>query len=251
METDYVATPSETVAELLKSAGRTKPTDAAPVRRVFVQRGSQVSPEPGLLATFVRNGDQRGLDLYLLLKAVASAPPFNSHRSAEVWARALCHSSPSASAQTVSKIWRRLENHGLVRRERHGRLANVTLLREDGSCEPYVHPADNKEPYLQVPLTYWLSNEQWCSTLSLPAKAMMLVGLSLMPGFRLPIERVPDWYGISADSAQRGISELEKRGVLERRRMKKKAPLAPQGFTTDSHFTLVGDLKKPRSSTNG
>lgn len=251
METDYIATPKETVAELLKSAGRVEPNDAAPVRREFVQLGTQASPEPGVLAALVRNGDQRGLDLYLLLKAVASAPPFNSRRGAEVWARALCHASPSASAQTVSKIWRRLESHGLVERGRYGRLANVTLLREDGSRRKYTHPAGKDEAYLQVPAAYWLSEQHWCSTLSLPAKAMMLIGLSLTPGFVLPVERVPEWYGISADSAQRGIAELERRKVLIRHRTRKKAPLAPQGFTTDSHYTLVGDLTKPKSSANG
>lgn len=251
MHPDYVATPRETVAELLKTAGRNGPDAAAPVRRLFVQRGSQSAPEAGLLAAFVRNGDQRGLDLFLLLKATASSPPFDSHRSAAVWARALLHSSPSASPQTVSKIWKRLEGLKLVRRGRHGRLANVTLLCEDGSGRPYVHPADDNEAYLQVPVAYWLSDENWCSTLSLPAKAVMLIGLSLPPGFVLPVERVPEWYGISADSAQRGISELEKRSVLQRHRTKRKAPLAPLGFTTDSHYTLVGDLAKPKRSAHG
>ncbi len=246
MTADPIATPKETVRALLKTAGRI-PDGAAPIRRDFVQQGVQGHPEPGLLAQFVRNGDQRGLDMYLLLKAVASAPPYNSNRSAAVWSRALRHTAPTASVQTVSKIWKRLENRKLVHRKRDGRLAGITLLQEDGSGNRYVHPADNNEAYLQLPVAYWLSPEHWCLTLSLPAKAMLLIGLSLEPGFVLPVERVPDWYGVSTGSAQRGLAELERRKTLQRRRTKKTAPLAPLGFTTDSHFTLIGDLEKPNA----
>lgn len=252
MHSEEAATARETVAAMLTSANRRRRRAAVPIRRAFVQRGTKSTPEPGILAQLVRNGDQRGLDLYLLLKAVASAPPYNSHRSAGVWARALRHSSTSASPQTVSKIWRRLEELQLLERGRSGRLADITLLSEDGSGNVYVHPAETKDPYLQLPVAYWLSDsEQWSSTLSLPAKAMMLIGLSLLPGFVLPIEKAPSWYGVSADSAQRGLAELERRGALERRRVKKKAPLAPLGFTTDSHFTLVGDLARPTDGRNG
>jgi len=252
MESEYVATPRETVADLLTSANRRGPDAAVPVRRSFVQRGTLSAPEPGLLATLVHNGDQRGLDLYLLLKAVASSAPYNSHRGAAVWARALRHTSKSASPQTISKIWRRLDDLNLVQRDRVGRLADITLLSEDGSGLPYIHPAEQREPYLQLPVAYWLSDdEKWCSTLTLPAKAMLLIALSLRPGFILPVEKVPNWYGISADSAQRGLAELERRTALERRRVKKKASLTPLGFTTDSHFTLIGDLARPIGRSNG
>lgn len=241
MPEEYVATPAETVAELLRSGNRLD--SAAPLRWTFAQQGSQGQPEPGPLALLVRNGDQRGLDLYLLLKAVASAPPFNSHRGAGVWARALRHTGVTANERTVSKIWSRLESHGLVSRGKHGRLADVTLLREDGSGEPYVHPADVGDPYLQLPVSYWLDDqEKWSSTLRLPAKAMLLVMLSLRPGSLLPVEKVPEWYGLSADTGQRGLAELVKRGVLSRKRIPKKAPLAPQGFTYDNRYTLLGDF---------
>ncbi|WP_420637741.1 hypothetical protein [Candidatus Poriferisocius sp.] len=140
----------------------------------------------------------------------------------------------------------------LVSRGRTGRLANITLLREDGSGDPYVHPAESRHPYLRLPVAYWLNDdEKWCSTLPLPAKAMLLIGLSLRPGFVLPVEKAPDWYGVSADSAQRGFAELERRGALERHRVKKKAPLAPLGFTTDSRFTLLADFARPMGDGHG
>lgn len=256
METDYVATPLETVEGLLESGNRLG--RAVPLRATFLQQGSQRRPKPGPLATLVHNGDRRGIDLYLLLKAVASAPPFNSHRGAAVWARALRHTGVTANEQTISKIWSRLEDHKLVKRAKHGRLADVTLLREDGSGRHYTHPGEKEERdkiedrYLQLPVDYWLDPEgQWCSTLSLPAKAMLLIGLSLSPGFVLPTEKVQPWYGLSGDTAQRGLAELAKRGVLDRDMKPKKAPLSPKGFSYDFHHTLLAPFVVDRDAPRG
>lgn len=239
-----VATPHETVCSLLESGNRL--VNGVPIRHSFVQQGTRAHPEPGPLATLVRNGDRRGLDLYLLLKAVASAPPYNSHRGAKVWARALQYTGVTANQQTVSKIWARLADHGLVARAKHGRQADITLLRDDGHGDPYTHPADDPTPrYFQLPAKYWLnSGELWCATLSLPAKAMLLIALSRPNDFVMPVEQVPTWYGLSADTAQRGIAELGRRGVLTSRRIAKTAPLAPDGFTYDRHFTLVDDYEQ-------
>ena len=125
-------------------------------------------------------------------------------------------------------------------RSKHGRLANITLLREDGSGEPYVLPATAGDTYLQLPVAYWLDENQWCKKLKLPAKAMLLVALSLPPPFVLPVEKAPQWYGISADTAQRGLASLVQHGVLKVARTPKRAPLAPAGFTYDSRYTLQG-----------
>ena len=238
----YEASPKGTVEALLESANRLHGS-GVPLRWTFVQQGSRAAPQPGPLASLVHNGDQRGLDTYLLLKAVASAPPFNSRRGAAVWARALRHTGMSANEQTISRIWRRLESLGLVARSKTGRLANITLLEEDGSGEPYVLPAHARDPYLKVPVAYWLDEDQWCSKLKLPAKAMLLVALSLKPPFILPAEKAPDWYGISADTAQRGLASLVQHDVLKVTRTYKSAPLAPKGFTYDSHYTLQGAFR--------
>ena len=137
-------------------------------------------------------------------------------------------------------------------RSKSGRLADVTLLCEDGSGNTYVHPAKAGDNYFQLPFAYWLNEEeQWCSTLGLPAKAMLLVSLSLRPGFVLPVEKAPAWYGISADTAQRGLSLLVERGVLQRVRTYKKAPLAPAGFTYDSRYTLQGEFYSEWAGNDG
>lgn len=131
----------------------------------------------------------------------------------------------------------------------------MTLLREDGSGCDYTHPGEegrdpSKDRYFQLPVAYWVdADEQWSSTLSLPAKAMLLIGLSLQPGFVLPVEKARLWYGISADTAQRGFAELVKRGALTRTRTPKKAPLAPQGFTFEHRHTLQGPFSVERDPT--
>ncbi len=240
--------------ELLKTAGRLN--GAVPLRTEFLQQGPQAEPRPGPLAALVRNGDRRGFDLYLLLKAIASAPPFNSHRGAAVWARALRHTGVTATDQTISKIWNRLEKYRLIKRGRHGRLADVTLLREDGSGRRYTHPGDkngrsrSEDRYLKLPVDYWLDAEdEWSSTLALPAKAVLLIGLSLSPNFVLPIEKAKPWYGISADTAQRGITELDRRGLVKRRRTLKKAPLSPKGFTQEYRHTLQSPFTVDRRAS--
>ena len=248
MDQSYIATPKDTVKALLESGNRLG--GGVPLRKTFVQQGSRTAPQPGPLAQLVHNGDQRGLDTFLLLKAVASAPPFNSHRSAAVWARALRYTGVSADEQTVSRIWRRLERLGLVTRSKRGRLADITLLKEDGSGEPYVLPATAGDTYLQLPVAYWLDENQWCSKLKLPAKAMLLVALSLPPPFVLPVEKAPQWYGISADTAQRGLASLVQHDVLKVARTPKRAPLAPAGFTYDSRYTLQGGFHSDWGSSD-
>ena len=66
----------------------------------------------------------------------------------------------------------------------------------------------------------------------------MLIALSLDDGFILPIEKAPDWYGISADTANRGLLDLRKAGLLDVEKRTKKAPLSPEGIAQDFHYTL-------------
>ena len=88
MKAQPEATPRETVAALLQRSGR----DALPVRTTFVQTKSPDGVSlPGPLATFVRNGDELGLDLYLLVHSAASAAPWDVRLHAAVWTRGLCH----------------------------------------------------------------------------------------------------------------------------------------------------------------
>lgn len=239
-----VASPQETIAALLGRSQRKG--NAVPIRRSFVQQGPQRKPVPGPLARLVRNRDERGLDLYLLLHAVASAEPWDVTESASVWARTLGLYVPGSAESAVSKTWGRLEKQNLIRRARKKRRTSVTLLDEDGSGTPYRHPA-GMEPYLKLPYQYWLAEEHWYQELKLPEKAILLIALSLPREFVLPVEKAPTWYGISTDTAGRGLRALRAEGLLSMRKEFKKAPLAPQGYTEQLVYSLRSPFTRTRS----
>jgi len=233
-----VATADQTIDEIM--AARRQGT---PLRRSFLQQRTPTGPEPGPLQEFVTNGDHRGLLLYLLALAKASAKPWDTALAAAVWARALGMELPetATATSTISKAWKRLEDRGLIRRGRYKRKAHIHILKEDGSGDPYEPPGQAKEPYLRLPNAFWQQGpdeDRWYRVLSLPEVAMLLVALSLSDDFRLPAEDVPEWYGISADTAGRGLRGLIGRGLLEMHKHFKTAPLSPTGYTADNLYTL-------------
>jgi hypothetical protein len=178
------------------------------VRKTFVQAHRSQAAEDGgragPLARFVRGRDLRGLRAYLLILAVTSgehsAEGWSTSLRIRAWARAFGttrDATRSAAATAVSKTMRRLEDRHLIERSRSGRerRIRVTLLREDGSTEPYTGPKGNtvQDRFLRLDHAFWA--EGWWEKLSLPATAMLLVALGEKPGFRLPTEHVPLWYG--------------------------------------------------------
>jgi len=235
-------TQADTIAALLDRSKRAE----VPIRKSFVQQGKGRVRTPGPLAALVTNHDERALDLYLLAHAAASAEPFDVVLPAATWARALGLSASASARSAVSKAFRRLEGLDLIARDRAGSRSRVTLLDEGGQGAPYVHPAGNRERYLKLPGAYW--TEDWHLKLRLPGKTMLLIALSLDDDFPLPTEKGPDWYGISADTLQRGFDELSRHQLLDVDVRYKKAPLSPLGYTEDRHYTLkapFGPLRRP------
>lgn len=232
----------ETVAEMVRLSGR----DAVPLRTEFLQiTHSDGTRTPGPLASFVTAGDLRALMLYLLLVTKASAGDFEAALAAPVWARALDLWNPTGktATSTISKIWLRIERRHLIERRRRNRLAEVRLLREDGSGDPYTHPGQARDRHLKLPHAFWTTGPtealRWYQHLSLPEITMLLIARSLGDGFRLPFESAPEWYGISADTASRGLHGLVDDGLLDVHKHFKSAPLAPQGYTAELHYTLM------------
>jgi hypothetical protein len=173
---------------LLAETGRR----VVPIRRTFVQQGRGNETRPGPLASFLTAHDERGLDAYLLVHAMASAPPWNCRLPSEAWVGALGldETAAMASAKTAaSKIMGRLEKRGLVLRVRSKRLSDVYLLREDGTVQRYERPLTKDEPWLQFPHAYWIEGHHL--KLGLPAKVMLIIALSLSDGFWLPYEYAP------------------------------------------------------------
>lgn len=234
------ASVNETVDEIVAQSGR----DYTPLRPSFLQLQESEGPGAGPLASFVTNGDLGALLLYLLAVTKASSDPWDTALAAPVWARALGFDlfQSRTATSTISKMWKRLEDRRLIRRERYRRMAHIFLLREDGSGEPYELPALAGDQYLRVPTELWCGgpseDDRWYRVLTLPEIAMLLIALSLRDEFRLPFEDVPSWYGISADTASRGLHGLARHGLLKIDKSFKKAPLAPAGYTAENRYTL-------------
>lgn len=247
LPTPPVAGQAETVEAML--VGSKRSGQAVPIRSSFVQQGTRGSRTAGPLASFVGARDEVALDLFLLVLAGASAPPHDIMRAAQVWIRALNRSPNSkSSASVLSRAWQRLEGRRLIARQREGRAVRISLLTEDGSGQAYTYPrGSGDELYFKLPFSYWRSG--FHNTLTLRSKAMLLVALSLADDFSLPFERVPEWYGISADTAQRGISELEKAGLLRVTTGYKAAPLTAQGWTEDRRYSVSADFRRGSSIT--
>lgn len=244
-------TEQQQAVEALLHAAR-RHTSSVPIRNAFVQRGTQRQPAPGPLARLVRNHGERALDLYLLLRANASSAPWDVARDAQVWARLLGLTTPRDNgANTVSKLWRNLDEvHHLVSRDRRGRLSRISALREDGSRMPYAYPeGGQRDLYFKLPYEYWTASQSWYTTLSLPGKALLLIGMSLKPGFVLPSDRAPAWYGLSSDTVERGLAELRRKNLLTCKVLTKPAPLSPAGKTQEYRYTLLPPFARPAART--
>ncbi len=156
---------------------------------------------------------------------------------APAWARVMDRDPTPTGLSAVSKAWTRLVKLGLVERSRQGRKAKLILLCEDGSGEPYTRPRTPGDgQYLKLPHAYWL--QDWYTNLDLAAKATLLIALSLADGFYLPFDRVEDWYGISRNTAQRGMATLVDKGLLERDERWEPEPLSAIGYRPVIHYTL-------------
>ena len=234
-------TSGDTIRAILKRAGRR----AVPIRRSFLQRENRERPSPPL-AEMVRRHDSRGLDLYLIVLAQASAGEFDVTHPAAVWARALGIEGENPRI-AVSKAMGRLLAYELIKRDRVGRRAHIKLLREDGSGQAYEHPAESRDKYLQLPHGYW--EGAWHKELSLAAKAGLLIALSLPPEFFLVIESGPSRFGVSADTLERGLSELQRKGLLSRRSIYKPDPLTDLGYRTEFRYWLREPCRRARPTS--
>jgi hypothetical protein len=209
------------------------PDIEVPIRSSFIE-GSLSH-----LSLLVRPGDSSALDLYLLAIALGRRSPNQSIvLPASTWAVALGLDPGRPALNTISRTWMRLEHLGLVQRHRQGRRLRIVLLREDGSGRPYIHPAsvEPQERYLKLPIVYWTA--QWSRHLALPAKAMLLIALSLPDRFVLPNNKAPSWYGLSPNTAQRGLKQLTDSCIIESTVLLKRAPNSPTGITKVLYYTL-------------
>jgi hypothetical protein len=113
-------------------------------------------------------------------------------------------------------------------------------LREDGSGAPWSGAFEEREPFFHLPAAYWTYG--FSRNLSLPAKAVLLIGLSLLSKdpsyFELPVERGAEWYGLTAQSVRTGLRELREIGLLRTWVEKRDSELSPLGHTFDRRHAL-------------
>jgi len=231
---------------------------SVPIRLGFVQAWEGSEKRPGPLSSFANSGDHRGLLLYLLAMTRATrSDPWDVTLPSAVWARALGVPLPTSRSATssISKAWLRIERRRLIRRSRSRRMARIELLREDGSGGDYSHPGQEGR-YFRLPTALWLSGppdggSRWFEVLDLPALVMLLVSSTLKAGFAMPAERAPEWYGFSADTAQRGFVSLRERGILNVRRQYRTAPLSALGYTYVNRYTLEKPFGHRRAGQTG
>lgn len=229
------ATPDETLYDLLNPV-RQRQRRTTPIRRSFLQDPSGEGAEAPL-RWFIRDRRELALDLLLLLHCTASALPWDVEMASMAWARALDMRQTVGSETTVSKNWSWLEEKKLIRSERHRRLRKIYLLTEDGSGGDYSRPEKGElRGFFRFPFVYF--TERWHKQLSLPAKAVLLIALSQKTTFSLVTERASEWYGVSADTLQRGLGELRDVGLLTTWLVSRKTPRARLGFTSVSHHRL-------------
>jgi hypothetical protein len=165
-----------------------------------------------------------------------------------LWARALGLVRPdlleatdrNAGAQ-VSKVWSRLEERALIRRERSGRWARIFALDESGSGAPYVAP---ELRYSRLPYAYWTTDDHWYLNLRIAAKAVLLVAIQQRPEFEMPEELVAKRYGISRDTWRTGAAELDEHGLLRVTRTTETDWLSANARRGRTKYRLTGAFER-------
>lgn len=230
------ATADETLADLLDRSRRNN----VPIRRTFLQLPDR---SPGPLAAFVTGRRSLGLDLWLLLHAGASGGKWDVRQPAMSWARMLDMPQTTASETTVSRNWSWLEDQHLIRSERDHRVRKLTLLREDGTGREFERATGHERGFFKLPYSYF--TDRIHRQLRLAGKATLLICLAQGPTFTLPTERAATWYGISADTLERGLDELKRLELIKAWPRRKKAPRTRLGFTIESHYALLTPFARP------
>ncbi len=239
------ATAAETRQFLIERSRRS----FTPIGKAFIQNPDNTAAiRSAPLADFVRRGDKRGLIALLLHTIISSGGADDDDWSyslhLQVWARALdtvaTADGPSATS-AATKILSRLVDRQLIEWHRTGRerKVTVTLLSADGTGRPYARPkgGSSGDRFVRLSHRFWI--DRWDQRLTLPAIAMLLLALHEKPGFTLPTEKVPDWYGWSADTAERGLSELEDHGLVRISNEAYTNPLSPTGLSSRNVYTVL------------
>lgn len=243
------STPAETRADLTRLSAR----GYTQLRQVLVQLPDADGPRNSTLARMLSERKHRPLLLYILL--LTCWPWLEDRRDplpGGFWTRALtAPGAPTWSPSTLSRSWGELVELGLITKpeRREGRFMRPRPRREDGAVVegggvPYDAPEGRRDrwnTYFSLPDEFW--TEEIFAQLTLPGLVMLLLVAKETQSkdeVWLTYDRVEDWYGIKPKSAQNGLTELRKMGLLHRRREEVKAPLSATGSTVRMWYSLTG-----------
>lgn len=213
IEDEAPQSPAELRASLLGDARR----GYAMVRKIFVQQARESGSRPSLLGEMVRTRQETALRLLLLVLALEpldglTLPPGR-------WAALLSAEGKPCTSDQLSRAVRQLEDRHLIIRRGTSRMPGFVPLQEDGSRATYSRPnsvgSKGGKGFFIVPDEFWSSG--LVDRLRLPGVAMFLVCLHdthQRPAFQVTLEKMPDWYGISERTAERGYNELANQGIL-------------------------------------
>ncbi len=201
----------------------------------------------GPLSAFVRQRRAVAFDLLLFAHAMWALVDDELNAivaSSEEWARAIGIEDAPGSRSAISRAWTWLEEQQLIETGRTAgtRARTVRILREDGSGEAWTPAYQLREPYFSLSHYYWWGG--FSRELSLAAKAMLLIGLSIESSsnddfFEFPIERSSQWYGLSEASARKGLQELRSVRLLRTWGERRPSPQSRIGYAIDRRHGLI------------
>ena len=235
-------TPEELRTTLLGNTRR----GYATLRKVFVQQPNTTGSRPSILGSMVNNRQETALRLLLLALALEALkdemlPPRR-------WTEILNTAHPCSPDQ-FTRALEQLEERKLLQRTGTNRLIGLTPLLENGSGNAYTSPtaagADVGKGFFIIPNQAWTTG--LIDNLRLPGLAMLLVTLHdthQRPSFQVPLDKMPDWYGISERTAERGYNELLAQNVLLTRVQMVAAPRTPSGLRPITHRALADPYSK-------
>jgi hypothetical protein len=236
--------PSPAALALLRRAnervkGRSADGRHTPVRHAFVERASHSDNHDPPAANLLRASKGGALRLKLYLALLWQAGGGDERHAAtwpaRAWAELLDLPDPEGHGdRRIRDAIRALERAQLLKATREpGRPIMLTLLRDDGTANPYVHPGevasaakkqgavDLSGLYVQLPPGFWTKG--WAITLSGPGTVMLLVMQvltknGLRKGQWISPKQARSRFGLSEDTWTRGVAELRRHGLLETRK---------------------------------
>ena len=247
--TGQAATREETIQAFVE---RSKRRTALGIRQSFLQRGRGMKAGAGVLAGFIKRRDRLALNLYLVILLLGRGARFGGHTvevQAGTWSRALGLEGKSRN-QILSRALKRLEERKLIQRTKTRKGVRVEIRKEDGSGDKYSPPSGGvADPYFQLPLEYWLRDHYM--SLETPGTAMLLIALGEREEFELPVAKVSTYYGISAETADRGYEELVRAGLIGYDQRWLTDAMHPEGKRVVKLWQLLEPYQRERSEPRG